>query len=702
MNRTLKDISLIGLPFLLLLLFALLFACNTPPDPKYSKNGKQFGVVKGLFRERWWNFYERGNSFEQGEFWQEAAADFKEALKQRDKDQRRARTYGMHFVDYFPHRDLGIAYYHLGRFEDAKKELNTSLSQVETAKAKFYLNKARKALLEVSKIDAAPPRINLYSLKGGEVLNSFNVNLRGEVEDDVYTNKLTINEDPVFVELSAKKIPFSKNIGLKQGPNHIKIKASDLLGKVTEKEITIFADFEGPLLHINNYADGQEVAEKNIVLRGIVADASGISSLHINDQVQIHNKEREVEFTYNLLLAEGNNRVVFKTTDIAGNTTTGVLTLSHVPDQAQNQSSMQDALTYYPKRPAPIRLVLNGFSILDTGQHRLFAANVPRQLESTFQINLKELADTQTAYYDTIYIDGSVTGVYTITSISINNAPLLVIPGKTIYFNQLIELQEGENKFTIAVKDEKGNTATRTVTIIREIPKVHKIGSRMSLAIMPFEPKGEVTAASAMLYDNLFSAFFNQNRFHIVSRGAELEEVLKELKLSETDLVDKRNAIKVGKLVTAEGILMGTVHETENSIEIYARLVNTETSTVLEAKDVYGQDKSLARLQYLTNGLASKFKHSFPLIEGLVIKINGKDIYADFGSVKMIKAEMKFIVFREGDPIVHPVTGKTLGSDTQELGVATVVDVFEDMSIGKLIADFDPGKIKVKDKIVTK
>jgi len=34
-----------------------------------------------------------------------------------------------------------------------------------------------------------------------------------------------------------------------------------------------------------------------------------------------------------------------------------------------------------------------------------------------------------------------------------------------------------------------------------------------------------------------------------------------------------------------------------------------------------------------------------------------------------------------------------------QLGVATVVNVLDDMSIGKLVADFDPAKIQVKDLI---
>lgn len=675
----------------------LFLNCNTPPDPKYFKDGRQYGVVKGLFRERWWNFYERGISFSGGGFWEEAASDFREAVRQRDKDQRRARTYGMHFTDYFPHRDLGAAYYHLGRHEDALKELESSLSTVDTGKAKFYLNKVRKALIEASGADTAPPSINVVSVAGGEVTNSFKLKLEGEVADDTYAEKIAINDDPMFIELSAKKIPFSKEIKLKKGLNEIKIKTTDLLGKVTEKTVKVFGDFEGPLLNIGNYVDGQEVARNKIVLSGALADATGITTLKINEQVLAYNKERELEFTFTVELNEGTNIIALAATDVAGNTTIGELNLIYVPALAKQKHSP----AYAYNKGKPIRLALHGSGILDTGQHRLFAATRPQQIGS-FRLNLKDLTDNQTVYYDTMYIDGSVTGISEISSVKINGSPLLVIPGRTIYFNQLIELQEGENKLTVEVQDKKGNKVSKTVIIVREVPKVHQVGSRISLAIMPFATKGQISSVSSIIYDNLVSAFFDQDRFNIVSRGEELETVLRELKLSQTDLVDKKKAVQVGRLVAAEAILMGTIRETKDSIEIYARLVNTETSTLWEAKDVYAQDKALSQIQYVTNGLALKFKHSFPLLEGLVIKITGKNIYADFGTIQRIKKEMKFIVFREGETIVHPVTGRVLGSESEELGVATVVNVFEDMSIGKLVADFDPSKIQLKDLIITK
>ncbi|MCP4714722.1 MAG: hypothetical protein GY868_06355, partial [Deltaproteobacteria bacterium] len=283
-----------------LIIYSLLFiavffilSCNTPPDPKYNKDGTQYGVVQGLFRERWWNFYERGNSFSNGSFWQEAEADFRQALKQRDRDQRRARTYGMHFVDYFPHRDLGIAYYHLGKYEKALQELELSLSQSETGKTKFYINKVRRALLTASGSDTQAPSISVAQAK--DISNSFTLDLQGEVADDAYAEKISVNDDPLFVELSAPKLPFSKKIKLKKGLNKIKIKTTDLMGKTSEKTVKVFGDFEGPALQVKNFSDGQKVGRNRIVLNGALADATGITTLKINNQLLAYNKEREVD-----------------------------------------------------------------------------------------------------------------------------------------------------------------------------------------------------------------------------------------------------------------------------------------------------------------------------------------------------------------------------------------------------------------------
>ncbi|NQT83868.1 hypothetical protein HQ563_12635, partial [bacterium] len=116
------------------------------------------GAVGGCaytWRPYWWNFYERGVSRASEEQLSEAAEDFETAIGERKgatvprpKDARRVRTYGMHFIDdYFPHRELGVAYYRMKRFADAERELLISLDQTPSAKARAYLNLVRGELL---------------------------------------------------------------------------------------------------------------------------------------------------------------------------------------------------------------------------------------------------------------------------------------------------------------------------------------------------------------------------------------------------------------------------------------------------------------------------------------------------------------------------------------------------------------------------
>lgn len=688
---------LIGIMAFMLITAFCLPACHTPPDEKYIKNGKPYGVVKGLFRERWWNFYERGISFSAGEFWQEAAKDFEEAIRQRDKDQRRARTYGMHFTDYFPHRDLGVAYYHMGDYENALKELEYSLSSVESSKAKFYLNKVRQSLLEKGTADLQPPGITIAEPEPGIVTNRYEVTVKGQVDDDAYAAAITINGAPLFLELAAKQLPFAKDVTLESGPNDITVVARDLTGKESTARVQVTADFVGPCIEITNYVNGEQIKGASLVLRGNLFDDTGIASLSIDGKELPCERQKELPFAMALALKPGENKIGLLAVDLAGNETKGEFILNSTPEKAAAQSN------HRIHQSQPLRLVTLELGVLDIGGNLLLAkAPESGQTAGAPAITMKDLTEAQTVYYETIFIDGSAASANEIVRIEMNGEPLSVRPGKNIFFSTLVKLKEGENSFAFKAVDATGAESSKTVLITREIPQVMDVGSRMALTILPFEHKGETSPAGTMVNDGLLDSFAGLNRFNIVARGADLEAILKELKLSQTDLVDKTKALQVGKLAAAESVLSGSVIETAKDIEILARLINTETSTVLATEDVYGQDKSLSHLQYLLEGLALKFGHDFPLVSGLVVKVAGADVFIDLGTNKNLQKEMKVIIYREGEKICHPVTGKVLGCDTSVLGEATLVQVFEDLSKGKLVLAEKAEKILEKDKVITK
>lgn len=130
-----------------ILAVVLLFAgcASQQEDARYEKDGVQYGTTKGVFRGRWWSYYERGTSFLAGKFYDEALRDFEEALRGRNRDSWRARTYGLHFVEFFPNRELGATLFHLGRLDEAETYLNRSLGEVDTERARFYLDEIKRA-----------------------------------------------------------------------------------------------------------------------------------------------------------------------------------------------------------------------------------------------------------------------------------------------------------------------------------------------------------------------------------------------------------------------------------------------------------------------------------------------------------------------------------------------------------------------------
>ncbi len=107
--------------------------------------------------DEWYTLYEDGKSLmEKGEY-EQAAAKFRLALEDRNEDRENARTYGVNFIEYFPHRELGACLYHLNRWEEAKRELEASLQQTPSSRAREYLTRVDQAQAVRSTVAAQPP-----------------------------------------------------------------------------------------------------------------------------------------------------------------------------------------------------------------------------------------------------------------------------------------------------------------------------------------------------------------------------------------------------------------------------------------------------------------------------------------------------------------------------------------------------------------
>ncbi len=680
-----------------MLLLVLVAGCAVEQGKVYVKDGKRYGVTASkIWRDRWWNFYERGSSYAAGGFWDEAISDFQAAIRQRDDDQRRARTYGLHFADYFPHRELGIIYYRTKRHVQAIRELETSLGTVESAKAKFYLNKARAFDLQQSGRDTAPPSITLTTPVDGALTNRFTVTVTGRAEDDTYVASITVNGRPRFIELAEPRLPLHREIALRDGSNAITIVATDLMGRQARKRITVHLDRHGPLVSLDSFELRGTPPTQHVRLEGAVVDRSGVSRFTLAGKTVPLGAGTEWQFRQQVPVASGTRSVPFEVRDKAGNITRGEITL--VPPAPQPVREGKPATHLLPRWA-----VLHAGTVLtDLPTYHTAAADVlARRDRHAPVIKLHGLTDRVTIYDGALYLEGQVSDASAIVAFSVNGESLWRRQAVQLFFGQNVQLQPGENRFVFEAVDEAGNIARRTLVVRREIRRVKQVGSRLRVSLLPFAKRGAASVLSDAVYDNLFNVLVNQGRFDLVERQ-QLDSALRELRLSQTDLVEEESAVKTGKIMAAEGMLFGSVTETPRSLEVLARFIDVETSLVLAAVDVYGEELTLPNLQTLMEGMAWKLRRHFPLVEGLVLDTTGKVLWTDLRKEHGIKRYMKLIVYRAGEEVQHSGTGRLLHKPEVILGEARITAVSDNLSEATLLSSQRAGNVHESDKVITK
>jgi hypothetical protein len=662
------------LPFTMFISMAMISGCTPSAGRGIEKDGKLYGVTDGVFRHRWWNYYERGLSFSDGQFYPEALADFQASLADRENDQRMARTYGMHFVDYFPHRESGVIYYFMGNLDVSKKELELSLSQFPTAKAQFYLDRVRKAILEKTVTKAGPPSLKLNPDAENIWTRDDPVMLSGTVESDLFVSAVSINKKPLFMEGAKTQVKFQEKLTLSQGRHAVDVEAKNLLGGVAKRRMVFHVDREGPMITVEEMKQHGD----KIHLRAFVSDASSLAGIILNHRKLVinHDAEQDSEIFLDESFEKGNEPVEISATDRLGNTTVAHLSLPQ------------------PSVPSVSRLSAG----LTSDMNPYLAASETQPPH----IRLSDWSDQQTVYLEKIYVSGQAEDDGRIESLTVNSNQVLRRKGRSIYFNTLIELHEGKNIVSIEAKDESGNTAKKEFTVNREIPQALQLSERLKLTVMPFDQKGVVAQASLAYYDSLINSLEARNRFQIVERD-KLDAVLQEQKLSKMNLVDGKTALRLGKLVAAQSIITGTIIETKTGIEIVGRMIDTETSEIMTTKDVYDENRDISAIKLLAEGMSIQLVQEFPLVGGIVLQSKGKDIFTDLGEGK-IALKRRLIVYRE-EPITHPVTGKIMGSDNVIIGKAIVSQVSPEMSKAEMItaspADIKKMDIKKMEKVIT-
>ncbi len=629
-----------------------------------ARNRTPAVAVAQVFRGTWWDYYERGVKYSDAGAWKAAIQDFRAARQQRDKEDRTARTYGVAFIEYFPVRELGVALYQDGQYKAAVEALEKSLAAFPTAKGSYYYNLSRAALLRQASADKAPPRIKIDAPADGLLTNALTMEVRGTAESKNQVAVVEVNGESQLIDSAIASQPFTQLARLAPGTNAIEVLAKDLLGQETKAVVNVVVDREGPVVVIDRAAR----AGGRIRLEGTVFDNVRLGPLVINGQATPLSAGAESKFT----------------ADVAGTETAF-------------QIEAADAVGNFTRVRIPIPAELR------QGGHRLEPEIVPvawrRQIVPSF-LRTQALAIEMEALpsevqQESLSVSWIVTSGNPVTSVKINEDTKTLRQteaGKPQIFSHIVPLVDGPNQITITATDRAGATVTKTASVVRKVEEVEQIGSRLAVAVLPFTQKGPASDLYGSAFESLVDALVNQGRFKVVSRD-QLENILRELKLSRSALVDQATAVRAGKLAAAEAIMVATVNESPKSVEVYAQLINTETSTVLASRDIFDPEKAPGSARAKMRELAAKLKAEYPLVGGSVVTVSNQRVAVGMGSAKKVRADMKVIVYQEGEPLVDPQTKVVLDRNIESLGEGLLKDVRPQVSFAALDGK-DVGKVE--------
>ncbi|HIJ64760.1 MAG TPA: hypothetical protein HPP77_02325 [Candidatus Hydrogenedentes bacterium] len=643
---------------------------------EYVRNGVRYGVVEGRFRGRWWNYYERGRSFLDGAFWAEAESDFRAALTGRGRDQRWPRTYGLHFVpEYFPHRELGIALLRTERIPEAIEELEASIEQQYSARAAYYLDEARLALIDLVKTDTAAPTIEIGAPQSDARIGALEVEVRGVARDDTFVKVIAVNGVPWPVAVSAPEIPFSQAISLQPGDNQVMVAVTDLTGKDATRTVFLFCDVDGPAVSFD-----RAVGTGDIVT-GVLFDPAGVASMRIGGEEAALSDKGAGMAAFACESARAS--LPFEAFDTLGNVTRG-----RTPSRLVASSSVR-GYGPFPDSGRVVSVGLGSRMLMVGGYLYTVTAALPEDSRpGPVSVRFLEMRDGQAYRLPQIDVQFAVDAENTVAAAEVNGFPVPVAPGRRSQDLSrrvnLPEAEEGPVEFEIVATatDAVGNAAEAKVKIERVATPLELPVGRLNVAVLGHVWEGNsptFEGAAGMVTDWLEGELFNKyERFCLVDRG-NLDVVLTEQLISE--LLAKRSARLQRGLQAAEVIVVGRIHRDSEGVEIILQASSTETGLKLAIVDVAGPVNSRQELNDLVAALALRLVQAFPDAKGTVVKVQGRDrIVSTLGKRDGVQTSTKMVVFHEGERLFDPDTGADLGAEIELVGYGLVQSAQESKS----------------------
>jgi hypothetical protein len=323
-------------------------------------------------------------------------------------------------------------------------------------------------------------------------------------------------------------------------------------------------------------------------------------------------------------------------------------------------------------------------------------------------IRFTDLKTGQKFLMDEIVVGLDIDAANPVAKAQLNGIDLDLIPGRTVQrLSRRVSLQPGVNQLEASAEDTAQQVGTASAAVERQINAVEQPEGRLSVAVLGNVWKGNsplLENEAGVIADELVRELEARGRFNLIDRSL-LPEILAEQELSAA-LGSKGGRLALGKVVPAELMFVGRARRDAESLEIVLEALSTETSLLMGRADVAGPARDLGELRRMVGDLALRVMQEFPRAYGQVAAVKGPEtVVTNLNAAQRIRPSMKFIVYRYGEEIADPATGRSLGHDTQIIAEMLVKSVDENKSIGERVlkeSEPAPPAVQVGDHVVTK
>lgn len=633
--------------------------------------------LDGPFRGRWWSFYQRGAMHVARENYAAAEADFQRALIGRSADAWSARTYGLHFVEYFPNRELGVVYYHTDRLDEAESLLSRSLEHVDTARARHYLDLITKRRLEAGQLtDDQDPRLQAGAADGRVVAQRI-VDLEIRADDDLGVEAVSLNGRIAPQRASAADLTLRDTVLLDEGAHAFEVAARDLAGKETASRFEVTVDMTGPAIGILSPALPHTTEATTVEMTGACVDEVGVVSVALDGQplAEATDGVQRLDFAATLTLADGPNAFVVTARDLAGNETTTTLAIY----RGAASSTAAKLWRLEQRLGGPIQT-----ASLSEGQlaQMLAAATEP---DEPIRIEVRfphDRTDTDAYRKSELRLAGRITTTEALQTLRVQDRDFPVIPGAGQFeFSRRVPIHEGENTVAVVAEGAAGHR-DEWQRVVRGAP-VMLDEYKLAVAIGDFEgaPDDVQTYLRGLLESRLRGGAME--RFEVLDRSG-LEAVLLEQQIATSELADPRFATRLGKIRPVDLFISGAVFPRDGGgYEIRPQVISTETGLIVADYDTFVQNWNDAdERERKAEEIAQWMERAFPRLPGAIARVVGKNAWVDLGSEEGVRKGMKVVVTYEAFPAeIDESTGEVLEEALYDaLGWAPVVGVEESRS----------------------